>query len=68
MKLHSLSEIEHAVEKLSPAEFNKFRLWFFQYDQNKWDKQLENDINSGKLDQFAKEAISEYETGKTKKL
>jgi len=33
-----------------------------------WDRDIERDASSGRLDQFANEAIDEYRTGKTRPL
>ncbi len=66
MKLTTVKDIEKAVENLTQNDLQKFRSWFFEYDQDKWDKQLDSDIASGKLDALAKEALAEFENGKTK--
>lgn len=68
MKLETIKDIEKAVEKLTPDDLKKFRSWFFEFDQKKWDRQLSSDITSGKLDALAKESLEEFENGKTKTL
>ena len=54
----SAKEIEDAVLRLSPAELDAFRQWFAEFDAAAWDRQLDDDISSGRLDAFADEAIS----------
>jgi hypothetical protein len=50
-------EIEHAVQKLSRSELTSFRDWFFGFDTAAWDKQFEEDVAAGRLDDLADEAI-----------
>ncbi len=38
MKLKTIKDIERAVENLKPDDLKKFRSWFLEYDQEKWDK------------------------------
>lgn len=68
MESKSIAEIENAVKELSPHELKEFRKWFFNFDQDMWDAQLQSDIHSGKLDALAKEALNEFNNGKTTSL
>lgn len=63
-----LEQIEKEVESLAPEELAAFRAWFAEYDWKIWDRKLEQDVAAGKLDQFADEALKEYERGETTKL
>ena len=53
----SVKSIESAVESLPPVELAEFRRWFAEFDGNAWDRQIEQDAVSGKLDQLAAEAL-----------
>jgi hypothetical protein len=53
----TLEELQEAIRKLSPDELRVFREWFWEFDGQIWDKQLEEDIEAGRLDKFAEEAI-----------
>lgn len=64
----TIKEIEKVVTQLPKDQLSKFRDWFYKFDSDAWDSQIEKDITEGKLDFMVKEAISEYETGKSKKL
>ena len=55
--------MEKEITKLSPEEYKKFRDWFDKYEAEQWDKQFEKDVQSGKLDALAKEAIQAYKDG-----
>ena len=63
-----VEQLEKEVEKLTPDELAAFRTWFAEFDWQLWDRQLEEDIDAGKLDQLAAEALAEYERGETTEL
>ena len=64
----TISEIEQAIRELSPEELSRLRAWFEEFDAQEWDKQIERDAASGKLDKIAEKALQEYRTGKAKEL
>jgi hypothetical protein len=63
-----LERIENEIQGLSPQELAEFRNWFLAYDWAVWDRQLERDIEAGKLDALADEALREHAAGKTKPI
>lgn len=64
----TVHEIEKAVSELPSNELEQFRKWFDEFDAKVWDKQFENDVRSGKLDQIADNAIADFDEGKFKEL
>lgn len=64
----SLQEIESAIAKLPEDDLSALRKWFYEFDARNWDKQLEADALSGKLDKLANKAIGDFQAGKCKKL
>jgi hypothetical protein len=64
----NVKSIEQAVESLPPAELAEFRRWFAEFDAAVWDKQIEQDAASGKLDGLAAEALADYRAGSTREL
>jgi hypothetical protein len=66
--MKNLSEIEQSVAKLPEDDFAKFREWFWEYENEKWDDRIEKDIAAKKLDALANKALSDYNTGKYKTL
>ncbi|WP_040433768.1 hypothetical protein [Chlorobium ferrooxidans] len=60
--------IEQHISELDDNSFAKLRDWFIEFDQARWDKQLEADSNAGKLDMLINEAIAEHQAGKTQDL
>jgi hypothetical protein len=61
-------EIEAAVRDLSPSDLSTFRKWFQEFDAEAWDRQLEQDVQAGRLDELAKEAIKDLHDGRTTEL
>lgn len=64
----TIEEIETAIEKLSKADLSKFCAWFEEFDAKAWDKQFEEDATSGKLDEIAKQALDDFQSGKCKEI
>ena len=62
-----LKNNEHEIAKLPLTELVKFRSWFEEFDAESWDKQFENDVKSGKLENHAEQAIKDFNSGKYKK-
>ncbi|MBX3581466.1 MAG: hypothetical protein KF810_06200 [Rhizobiaceae bacterium] len=63
-----LEKIEQSVASLSDAELKRFAAWFADYQWERWDRQLENDVESGKLDRFADQALADLAAGRTRPL
>jgi len=57
--------LEHEVKKLNSAGLAAFRKWFHEFDAEAWDRQMERDVRSGKLDRLSRQALREYKAGKT---
>jgi len=59
-----VDEIKKAIDTLPEEDYVQLRQWFSEKDWQKWDKQLEVDSGSGKLDFLIKEAFNEKKKGK----
>jgi len=59
---------EQTVKKLNPGELAAFRSWFIKFDAGQWDRQIEMDSKTGKLDRLAQSAVEEHKAGKTKRI
>ena len=68
MHTQTLQEIEIAVSQLSTDKLVSFRDWFDEFDARVWDRQFEDDAMSGKLNELARQAISDFRVGKCKQL
>jgi hypothetical protein len=62
----SAAEIIDEVQRLPPAEVFELGRWLREYEAELWDRQIEADIRSGKLDKLGREALEELRAGKTR--
>jgi len=56
------------VEALSSEELAQLRAWFLEFDWAAWGRQLAADIQAGKLDRLAQQALRDHAAGKTTRL
>ena len=63
-----VEKLEHEIQKLSRDELAGFRDWFRKYDSDEWDREIEQDIQAGKLDRLAEEAITAHKAGRTREI
>ena len=63
-----VDKIEHEIEMLSSQELEEFRQWFVEFDAKAWDQQIEKDVQTGKLDAAADEALKAFHAGKATEL
>ena len=63
-----IEEIEKAVASLPVEEYRQLREWFLERDWAQWDKQIQADSESGKLDFLMREAMHEKSRGKLRGL
>jgi hypothetical protein len=60
--------IERQIAQLSPEELARLREWFANFDAAVWDRQLEADVQAGKLDSLAERALHAHAAGRSTKL
>jgi uncharacterized membrane protein len=60
----SVQAIEAAVEQLAPEQRAEFRAWFEAFDAREWDRQMEQDLEAGRLDWLAEEALDDLTAGR----
>lgn len=66
--MSTVKELEKAITGLPPEQLAEFRAWFESFDAARWDRQIEEDVKSGKLDRVAEMAVGEYRKGKAKPI
>jgi hypothetical protein len=64
----SIAEIEAAITQLPPEEVDKLLFWLEEYQAARWDKQITDDLDSGRLDKLLNEVEEEIEAGLAKPL
>ncbi|MCI0409039.1 MAG: hypothetical protein L0191_10825 [Acidobacteria bacterium] len=63
--MSKLEKIQAAIESLSEDEYSRLREWFaHKNDWEQWDREIEVDSQSGKLDFLVKEALEEKSKGR----
>ena len=67
-KMSNITEIQQAILALPEADYLQFRRWFNELDWAKWDRQIDADSESGKLDFLVAEALEAKEKGTLKDL
>jgi hypothetical protein len=64
----TVQELEKAIAKLSPEELAELRAWFYERDQEEWDRQIARDSEAGKLDKLIAQAKRDYAAGNGREL
>lgn len=60
--------IEKQIEGLDDKAFAELAAWFADYENSRWDQQIEADSYAGKFDACIEEALTEHKNGKTAPL
>ncbi len=64
----SVTEIEAAITRLPADNVRELMVWFEDYYNQLWDKDIEADLKAGKLDDILAEVDAEIEAGLAKPL
>lgn len=64
----SVTEIETAITRLPAEKVQELMVWFEDYYNRLWDRQIEADLESGKLDGILAEVDAEIGSGLAKPL
>lgn len=64
----SIKEIEAAIVELPVQEVTELMGWLAERHAQLWDKQIEDDLEAGRLDAVLAEAEKEYKAGLAKPL
>jgi hypothetical protein len=63
-----LEALEAEIEKLSAQEVAQLRDWLLERDAAAWDRQIEEDAASGKLDKLFERSVADHQAGKSKEI
>ncbi|MEM7760552.1 MAG: hypothetical protein AAF298_20835 [Cyanobacteria bacterium P01_A01_bin.40] len=66
--MKTLSEIEQAIKELPTKEARQLAGWLNNYLDDAWDRQMQTDLSTGKLDKFIAKAESEIEANQVRDL
>ena len=63
-----IEEIEKAVSQLPPDDLARFRSWFEEFEATRFDRKIEQDAASGRLDRLAEQAVADYRQGRAREI
>jgi hypothetical protein len=63
-----VEQIEKQIRELSSSEFAELQNWMLEQDWAAWDRQIEADARSGKLDKLIEEARDAFRSGQAREL
>ena len=64
----TVAEIEEAVRALPEDEFTTFSSWFEEYEEQRWDHQIERDQKVGPLRDLMEKAQADFRARKCSPL
>jgi hypothetical protein len=60
--------LEEEIEKLSSAELVELREWILEREADVWDREIERDAASGKLDKLFEKSVADHLAGKSREI
>ena len=51
----NMEEIKEALKNLSREDLGAFRKWFCEFDQQRWDEEIDEDFKAGRFDSILRE-------------
>ncbi len=60
--------LEEEIEKLSSAELVELREWIVEREAAVWDREIERDAASGKLDKLFEKSVADHRAGKSREI
>lgn len=60
----SIEDIEAEISSLPPEQLAQFSKWFEDFMADQWDRQIERDTRSGRLDGAIERADDHYKAGR----
>jgi hypothetical protein len=66
--MSEVEELESRIRNLTPESLAQLRDWFYQFDEELWDRQIEADYRAGKFDKLIEQARTDIAQGKVRDL
>ena len=60
--------LEQEIERLSPEELVELRVWLDEREAEAWDREIERDATSGKLDKLFEKSMADHRAGKSREI
>ena len=64
----TVSELLQAILDLSEADYSELRRWLLDEDWERWEREFDEDVKAGKLDDLASQALEAKARGDLKDL
>lgn len=64
----TVSELQEAILGLSETDYSELRRWLLEQDWERWEREFDEDVRAGKLDDLASEALEAKARGDLKDL
>jgi len=61
VKMSEVEELESRVYNLPTEDFAKFRDWFLELENERWDNQIRSDFKAGKFNRLIEKTREEFE-------
>ena len=61
-------EVQKAITGLPKVEYDKLIRWLQEYDWEQWEREFEEDVQAGRLDALAAQALEAKAKGELKDL
>jgi hypothetical protein len=68
MGLHTMQEIERAIDALTPQQMEELYPWLDQRHPQLIDAQLKSDLDAGRIDGRINRALADHKAGNTQPL
>ena len=68
MECQRLEDIKAAIQRLPIQELRTLATWIADYEQGRWDGEIEGDLKSGRLDKLIKSALNDIKNGEFKDM
>ena len=62
--MNSVLEIERAILQLPKPDIQELRTWFDELAAEMWDEEFETDVQAGRLDNLAQQALADLSAGR----
>jgi hypothetical protein len=66
--MKSIEEIESAIKNLPPEDLTRFRKWYDEFEASQWDREIEEDVHAGRLEQASGQAVKDLHEGRCTEL
>nr|VFJ92450.1 MAG: hypothetical protein BECKLFY1418A_GA0070994_102319 [Candidatus Kentron sp. LFY]VFJ93221.1 MAG: hypothetical protein BECKLFY1418B_GA0070995_10434 [Candidatus Kentron sp. LFY] len=66
--MQTAEQIQSEIEALPHKEYIELVHWFYERDQETWDRRIGHDAESGRYDFLVEEALEEKNAGKLRNL